>query len=133
MYRQCLSIAVVCSFLAGCSGGAGTAPTAKVEGTVTYKGQPLATGTIVFYPANGRSASGEIKAGQIGPMTTFRDGDGVPLGANKITIEAYDKPVADMNTKRTLITPKKYGSLTTTDLTADIKAGTNKVTFELKD
>ncbi len=133
MVRQCLSLALICAVLVGCGSSAGLAPTAKVEGTVTYKGQPLATGNIVFYPANGRSGSGEIKDGKIGSMTTFEPGDGVPLGANKVTIQAFDKPVVDMNTKRTSVIPTKYGDANTSDLKADIKAGTNKVTFELKD
>ncbi|MDB5341058.1 MAG: hypothetical protein JWN70_6677 [Planctomycetaceae bacterium] len=132
MFRQCLSAALLCTLLVGC-GGSDTPPVAKVEGTVTYKAQPLATGTIVFYPVKGRSGSGEIKDGKIGPITTFVAGDGVPLGPNKVTIQAFDKPVVDMNTKRTSVIPTKYGDVNTSDLKADIKAGTNKVTFELKD
>lgn len=133
MLRHCLNVGLLCTLLVGCGGSSGMPPVAKVEGTVTYKGQPLATGNIVFYPVNGRSGSGEIKDGKIGPMTTFETGDGVPLGPNKVTIQAFDKPVVDMNTKRTSIIPTKYGDANTSGLTADIKAGTNKLTFDLKD
>ncbi len=40
--------------LSGCSGKPDRAPTVQVHGKVTYKGEALKRGTIVFFPKGGK-------------------------------------------------------------------------------
>ena len=133
MIQRRLVLAILCVSVMGCGGGADLPPTAKVKGTVTYKGEPLKSGTIVFYPENGRSASGEIKNGEFLSLTTFAPDDGAAMGKHKVTVEAFNAPAGDMYTKRKSLLPAKYGSVKTTDQIADVVAGENSVKFELKD
>ena len=132
MIRQLFAVLALCLLCAGC-GKSDMPAVAKVEGTVTYKGEPLKTGMIVIYPEKGRSASGEILDGKIQSLTTFEPGDGAPLGRVKVTVAAYDKPAGDMTVKRKLVTPTKYSDVNQTDLTATIIPGSNTVKLELKD
>lgn len=115
--------------LSGCSRG----PTlGKVSGTVTYKGQPLKEGTITFIPADGRSATGKIVDGKITDVTCFETNDGVPVGSNKVLIQAI-VPGADMYAPVKSLIPDRYGSLEKSDLKAEISAGENPpLTFDLK-
>ena len=117
----------------GCGGASDRPQLAKVKGTVTYKGKSIVEGDIVFYPENGRSASGQISDGEIVNVETFEKNDGIPLGKMKVTVAAFDGPKDDMYKPPKMTTPEKYNSAKTTDLTADIGPGENTVTFELKD
>jgi len=133
MISRSLAMAILCLSLLGC-GGAGDLPTvAKVKGTVTYKGVPLESGTIVFYPASSRSATGEIHDGEFLSLTTFEPDDGAPLGEHTVTVQAFDTPVIDMDTKRKSPIPTKYGDVKTTVLSVEITAGENTVEFDLVD
>ena len=123
----------MCGFLISCGGCSDQPALALVQGSVTYNGKPLASGTIVFYPTEGRSASGEVKDGEIVGVTTFEPKDGVPIGHHKVTIQAWDKPATDMYTQRKSIVPAKYTDVSQTSLSADIEAGMNELTFDLTD
>lgn len=133
MIRQCLNLAALCGMLLNCAGCSDMPTLAPVQGSVTYNGKPLANGIIVFYPEEGRSASGEIKNGEIVELTTFKPGDGVPVGHHKVTVQAWDKPTADMYTPRKSIVPAKYTDVKQTPLAADIESGVNDVVFDLTD
>jgi hypothetical protein len=104
---------------------------AQVTGTVTYKGQPLKEGTITFIPSDGRSATGKIVDGKIKDVSCFDINDGVPLGNHKVLISSAPQS-DDMYAAPKSLIPEKYGSLDKSDLTAEIKAGENTLTFELK-
>ncbi|WP_339727017.1 hypothetical protein [uncultured Gimesia sp.] len=115
-------------FITGCGGVSDAPSTVKVEGTVTFDGEPLSKGSIVFDPADGKGGS---SAGGIENGTFTFDSQ---LGQKKVLISAsretgekdqYDEPITES------YIPAKYNSQTT--LTADVKAdGENKYTFELK-
>lgn len=72
--------------ISGC--GSDPPPLADVTDTVTFDGDPLTQGTIVFDISGQRTAYGDIVNGQIQDMTTFEDGDGAPLGEAKIAIHS---------------------------------------------
>jgi len=132
MIQRYLCAAVLSTVLVGCGEESDQPDLAKVTGVVTYDGQPLESGTIVFYPAAGRSASGEIAKGEILPLTTFKPEDGVPIGKHKVAIQSLDGDGKDMYAKRTSLIPEKYGSPETSGLTAEIKSGeANELKFEL--
>ena len=106
---------------------------ARVAGTVVYNGKPLESGTIVFYPPKGRSASGKIKDGKIIEVTTLAPNDGAPVGACKVTIQAVTNP-NDMYAEHKSLVPDRYADVNKTDLTATVEKGkANDFKFELKD
>lgn len=76
-----LSLMAVALFaLAGCGASSNTI---KVEGAVTFDGQPVEKGEIIFTPANdaGQSAASKIENGKYQCQ--------VPPGTHKVRITAY--------------------------------------------
>lgn len=143
MSRLCIALSLTL-LLPGC-GGSDHAETAPVTGTVTLNGEPLKNGTIIFQSADSRSAYGKITDGQIVEVTTYDPNDGAPLGSHKVAIfaveEAESAVVANpgelsptdanyMGGGSSLI-PAQYNNPETSNLTAEIKAGENKVDFPL--
>jgi hypothetical protein len=128
--------------LTGCSNGPilGT-----VKGTVFLDDKPLPKGTITFETPGQRPATAEIENGQIVNVTTYKPGDGVPVGTHKVAIAATTEPAsavvpnpgqagkapsADYMSGKSLI-PNRYNDPTTSTLTAEIKAGENVLEFKL--
>lgn len=75
------SLAILfCAFSGGC--GSGHPETFPVAGKITYDGQPVTQGTVVFYPEEGQPAMGTIAADGSYRLTTFEDGDGAAAGAS---------------------------------------------------
>jgi len=120
-----------------------------VEGTVTFDGKPLEEGTIVFTVSGARDASGLIKNGEIQQVTSFKPGDGAPVGEARIAIIAV-KPTAgdisqgmssqsDANSPGTssmmgnseFLIPTRYTNPEKSGLTATITKGKNEVHFDL--
>ncbi|MFH1266293.1 MAG: hypothetical protein ABIK89_11245 [Planctomycetota bacterium] len=112
----------------------GDLPTlAPVEGNVTYQGQPLAQGEIIFYPSTGRPAYGKIKDGKIVEVTTLEANDGVTIGTNQVSIQSIEGG-GDMYAEVKSLIPERYGNAKQSGLTAEIKQGqTNELKFELTD
>src|SRR5262249_5481974 len=73
---------------AGCRSG--TAPLAAVRGKVTYRGEPLRSGTIVFAPDAARGTHGELAQAEIQPDGTFTlmtgDAAGAVPGWHRVTV-----------------------------------------------
>jgi hypothetical protein len=131
----------------GC--GSGRPPTAKVTGTVTYQGKPLATGTIVFEIDGNRPATGKVVDGKIVDVSTYEKNDGVSIGKAKIAIMAREdvqETIAEngdpsasrvpssnyMGLGGKLLLPPHYGNPATSNLTATIEKGKeNSVILEL--
>lgn len=116
----------------GCSGKGGMG---TVSGTVTLDGQPLADGLISFIPADGNSptSGGKITNGAYSVQAS-RGAQKVVINATKVTgsRKAYaDDPNSPVITTTAEILPKKYSDAMTTELTVDVKAGTNKADFQL--
>ena len=68
-------VAVLCLLAAGC-GGPSRPETVPVSGRVTYQGKPVPMGQIMFYPDQGRPATGAIDADGNYRLTTFTTADG---------------------------------------------------------
>ena len=123
------SLALTCSTLLGCGSRGST-----VAGKVTLDGEPVANGTIAFVPADGATASAEVK---------IKDGFysvQVPPGRKQVQIFATkvigkrvvyegdpNSPVVD-NVQQ--IIPQQYNAAST--LTFEATAGGAKQDFELK-
>jgi len=82
-----LGLILCVSGLAGCSFGP---KQGTVSGKITYKGEPLGNGTVVFIGADNNGGSS-----QIGPDGTYKISN-MPVGAMKITVET--KPVGPSTT-----------------------------------
>jgi hypothetical protein len=108
-----------------------TRVTCSVEGTVSYQGKPISGGFIVFsnleagilqsarLEADGRYRLGEIPVGEY--KVYF--GDPPPPGPEETA------PTAD---RSPLPIPQQYKSPETSQLTATLNSGTNKLNFDLK-
>ena len=79
----CLSVV----FVAGC--GSSGPELYPVCGKVSFEGQAISTGIVMFYPENGdRPAIGEIAADGTYQLRTYNDQPGAVLGKHKVTITA---------------------------------------------
>jgi hypothetical protein len=113
------------------SGGLATVPAA---GTVTFKGQPVESGSIQFVSPNGRPANGEIVGGKF-TLSTYQDGDGaIPgkasVGITSTTEKPSTKPGAEPATVH--LVPSKYSSPEASGITFEIPStGTKKILIEL--
>ncbi|MHC4399320.1 MAG: hypothetical protein ACYTG0_06550 [Planctomycetota bacterium] len=78
-----LMLAVVLAV--GC-GDSRTVPTAKVTGVVKLDGTPVDKADVVFYPTEGRQASGMTNAQGEFTLSTFETGDGAVLGHHGVAV-----------------------------------------------
>ncbi len=151
-----VTILVVVSLLAGCSGGGGPAnrrPTKPVKVTVTYKGKPVADAIVTFVNQEGEAAPayGKTDAQGVAKIKTYVEGDGAVPGPHKVTITKTETSGGGSTTSQSSpdyvppgeggtpvptvkhLIPEKYGLLATSNLTADVKEGKNEITFDLTD
>lgn len=118
--------------IAGCSGGDPDAKRAvPVSGTVTYKGEPISAGRIVFQPDKGRPAEGEITDGAFS-LSTYKPGDGAVEGHHKVGVVAVEEVPAtkagkagNESTTKFLV-PAKYNDPGLSGLEATVPSGGSK-------
>ena len=139
------SLAILfCAFSGGC--GSGHPETFPVAGKITYDGQPVTQGTVVFYPEEGRSAMGTIAADGSYRLTTFEDGDGALPGRHTVTITAIAQSASapasmeeemehgmlgSMEGSIRWLVPERYSRRETSELTADVPTEGGTIDFEL--
>lgn len=140
----------------GCGFDDGLEKRYAVTGKVTYKGQPVAKGTINFMPVkpDGRGATGQILDGDYS-LSTQATNDGAFPGEYKVTIDALnaDFTQAEAAAKKKGSTsvalpqdmvakafknaknavPAKYSQVGSSPLKAEVKTSSNKFDFELTD
>lgn len=106
----------------GCSGEAEFAP---VRGRVFYRDKPLTSGVVMFQPPKGPPASGTIQPDGTFELKTIGTEVGARIGTNRVRIssrETWSGDKSEIGLGR-LITPKRYDDITTSNLTAEVKAG----------
>jgi hypothetical protein len=134
--RQCialLSIIVSVALASGCGPKSDRPKLVPVSGTVSYKGQPLADGTVSFRPQKGRAGMGKIKDGKIIEVTSYELNDGLPVGQYKVAVQSMSN-ADDMYAEHKSLIPEKYSDVEKSELTADIKdAKENVLSFDLKE
>lgn len=136
--RLALLAMILCT--AGLAGCGGMKKKAVVSGKITYKGEALGNGTVVFIGKDGKGGSSPISA-----EGNYRVND-LPTGSMKITVEttptessgAINMPgVADKMPKMTVESnsggpgkyvqiPEQYKKPDQTPLTYDVKSGDQK-------
>jgi len=112
---------------------------AKVTGTVTLDGKPLAGATIVFRPQKGRPASGVTDGQGRYSLSTSAKDDGALPGVYRVTIAADSQDPAKSNEPQSNrraadkpAIPARYSNPATTGLTTEVCPGPNVFDFELK-
>ena len=113
-------------------------PTHPVTGKVIFEGSPLSRAYVTFHtfdPKDAKKTSrlGDALAEADGTfqMSTYKAFDGAPEGEYKVTIvlrEPFFEPSGKLGENRL---PAKYATVSATELTAKVKAGSNSFTFEL--
>jgi hypothetical protein len=120
-----LALALVVA-LPGCGGGDPYAvKPVSAAGTVTYHGQPVKKGTILFQPVGeqGRPASGTIEDGKFA-LTTYREGDGAVAGKHEVAVVATEEQKRkDGDTSVKYIVPENYASPESSGVTVDVPPG----------
>ena len=149
LFRDWLGFALCTLLAVGCDGGSGSdvPKTVPVSGVVTYNGQPLTHGEVVFTPKDtkiGRSSRGEIGPGGKYSLTTFREGDGVVPGDFSIAVFCYEdpppptseelaNPPAAFGLRGKPAIPTRYLDPKTSGLTATVSESANVVDLKLTD
>jgi hypothetical protein len=122
-------VLLVLVLAAGCSE---TASRPRVEGTVTFKGDPVAGQTLAFYSEGGK---GEFFSHKVSLKADGTFSGEVPAPGNyKVAIEeAMAVQEGAKPAKGRPAIPLKYRSPATSDLVWNIQAGDNKQDFVLKE
>jgi len=157
-----LLIAGIMGTFLGCEGGGGGPATAKVSGTVTSQGKPVAEAIVTFVPKSpgARAAVGTTDASGRFTLTTLKLGDGAMVGSYGVTVTKVSRPTglpaeggeippeaqaaakkAQEDAKKSGGTdeggkdllPTKFRSPDTSGLTAEVKSGRNDFPFDLKE
>ena len=128
-----LLLLCVTGWSTGCGSG-GMPDMVKVRGKVSYNGEPITEGSIVYLPTDsnvGRQATGAIQPDGTFELMTMEPGDGVKKGDYRIAIFVYqphpgepgrtgdgDEPPAEIT--RGFKIPEKYTSALSSGLTDSV-------------
>lgn len=139
-----LSGAILSSaILMGCSGGdSDTKPTAKVSGTVTYEGQPVTGGLLMFSPIGddkgnkpGKTGQATIKSdGTFASVATYGDSDGAVVGKHRLLFSPPnpEAPAAGADGGHAQAPPASpFAGLVPKEPEITVNKGDNKLTVEL--
>ena len=104
--------------------------TSGVSGTVTWKGEKVKGGTLIFSPiAEGNNNPGPPGSATIQEDGSFKLDHGAVVGKNKV---GYTPPSGEASTdKKKQGTPSIYVLLVLKDPIVEVKSGTNTLTIEL--
>jgi hypothetical protein len=125
--------------LAGC-GSDNRLPTATVKGKVTYNGEPLQIGSLLFVPVGGGpSAEANIDRNGNYAVGTYETTDGAVLGKHQVLITAFTSPggsglpedAVKGDAAPVSVIPEKFGDLAKSGLEVEVKSGKNDVDFVL--
>ena len=126
--------AVASAIFAGCKRGPELVP---VSGKVTYKGQPLKHGNILFQPSAGPPAKGEIGPDGSFTLSTLKNNDGAVIGKHRVQVICTAPPAKPANpdeetpSAKSLI-PEKYSNYATSEITVEVVKGGGPYLIELK-
>lgn len=132
-----LAIGMLCGIALTLASGCGPKgpKTAPVRGTITYLGLPVPSGTVMFQPADGPAAYGQIKDGAY-VLSTPDIGDGAVLGLHKVTVIAFpDQTGLLPEHQKPLpapLVPFDYSFPDKSGLTAQVEDRPNEINFNLE-
>lgn len=114
--------------LVGCSGGK---PVGSVTGKVTYKGNPVTSGSINFF-APDKGVAFDAPLGSAGEYTIAQ----IDAGTYKVYIQPplpEQLPPGQVSKRPPFTVPKKYLDPISTTLSKDVKTGANEIPIDLPD
>jgi len=140
---EAMSVLICQVAFSGCGGMPAGPETIEVTGTVTYQGTPVEGANVTFHPTSGSEqtlASQGVtdNEGRFALSTHVGGGKfkpGIVPGQYGVAITKLDTAgiSTTLGPPKDLL-PRKYGSPTTSQLTADVAAGTpNNFEFPLSD
>ena len=103
-----------------------------MTGKVTYNGQPLQFGVVMIQGKGGQPATGKIQSDGSFTLETRGEGDGVPVGENKVKVLCYEgqnPEVLEKNPRTQLgnpLIPARYLTYRTSGITVNIKPEGNE-------
>ena len=109
--------------------------TGDVQGVITLDGQPLANATVTFSPAQGRASIGQTDAEGRYQLRYTNTETGAEFGQHRVSITSAiqgvsaEGDVPGVEGRQELL-PARYHA--DTELTADVKAGSNTIDFALE-
>jgi hypothetical protein len=129
-----IELALLAALLIGSSSGcgakgAGSSPDLiAVKGKVTFKGQPLTTGTVRFEPDDfGRPATGPLQPDGTFVLSTLKEGDGVVAGHHRVSIIGAN----GQSKSKSGGVPKKYSDGASSKLEAEVSPEKTEFTFDI--
>ena len=136
----------------GCGPGGYSGPTGTVSGTVTLNGEPVPAGCgVAFISDEGHTASGTVAAGGSYQLSAGGEGNEVPAANYRVCITPpaqadasgadYDKMMEaesaegapeEATEAAVEVIPAKYQTTTTSELSFQVKAGSNTIDIPLE-
>ena len=139
--RWSLLAILATALISGCGGGnADNKPTATVTGKVTYNGQPVPGGSLLFSPIRdaksnmpGKAGQATIKSDGTYSVTTYTDGDGAVIGSHRLSFSApaVAQPQAPAGGHVAAPPPSPYDGLSPKQAEVAVVKGDNKIDIEL--
>lgn len=124
--RVAISAAALC-FLTGCGGS--EVPLGDVTGRVMMDGQPLPNALVRFMPEKGgRSSQGRTDSDGRYKLDYSARSEGALVGKAQVMITTGS--LEDRTRRASETVPRKYND--DTELTAEVKRGSNELDFDLK-
>lgn len=137
-------LSVLWMFGSVCGCGGSNRPTASVSGKVTWNGNPVTAGELLFDPQSGgdypgKSGAGAIRADGTYSVSTYRQNDGAVLGEHRVSYAAppptFQKgaPAASSGDRSTEGDPvaSPFRGLRPKNATVTVSRGVNTIDIEL--
>jgi hypothetical protein len=105
----------------------------NISGKVTYKGAPVAGGTITFYDSVNQNRSTDIKPDGTYTIPRVASGQARVTVAAPMDIKFGGKAISGDANVKPMNLPAKYSDPEKSGLTYDVTAGENQKNFELGD
>ena len=131
LIRRTLGVAL-CVAILGLAGCEAAKPEGTVSGKVTYKGSPLASGTVNFHASDKGTAS----QANLDSNGAFKLPGTLPAGNYKVFVlppVPQQLPPGTAQPKVDFNLPPKFQDLGQTPVTKEVKAGSNEFTIDLAD
>ena len=131
----CFTLIVLLA-VTGCGPG-GRLKTAPVTGKVTLDGKPLTFGLLIFSPANGRAAKGQIQSDGSFVLGTYEETDGAILDRHQVAVMVREKLEEESPSAPGVprygpsLVPEFYGDLSTSGLVYEVTDEKNEFHIKL--
>jgi hypothetical protein len=132
--KLCATLVVASSLSSGCTK---KDPGAIVHGKVSYKGKPVETGSVVFFPQTGPVGDGNLQPDGGYRILNREKREGIPPGSYTVVVISGQDQIAlrpeDPLYRVEPAIPLKYTGKTTSPLKYEVKQGDNEINLTLDD